>query len=405
MRRLSLLLLLFSCAVVSARPLEKSKLFVKHVDSESGVISYVLKPGLVKDNTQSLYFTQKAMTNDGRFILFDASDNEFKNKDPHKRLHVVDLKKDKIFCLVERCFVMPYLDVDKDVIYYCEQSKPVAIYKIDLKDPNFTEQRICRVPEHLRSLGNLKRLSTHTKLTADNRYMFCDAQVDDRFIQGRLDLTDGSYEYWGETPFNLNHGQINPFDKDLALAAHEIGWRDSKGEYHKLIWEPGKHPRLQLLAKDKRDTIKCGGGKNAYHEAWDSKGEGFFYCASGGVYYYSLKTKETSKIAPWGNHADLTEDMKYVVKDIPKGDGKGYFRGLPWMIDFYNRETGKSVNIHSYCPAIATREKPSRLHPDPHPNFNCHDKYIICTMNGEDGNMHLSVTPVEQLIKMTSSKD
>lgn len=58
--------------------------------------------------------------------------------------------------------------------------------------------------------------------------------------------------------------------------------------------------------------------------------------------------------------------------------------------------------IHSDIPAIATKERPSNFHPDPHPAFNCKDKYIICTMNGEDGNMHLSVTPVAQLIKMTS---
>ena len=42
-----------------------SKLFVKHVDPRSGVVSYLLKPGLVAFNQQSLYFTAKSMTDDG----------------------------------------------------------------------------------------------------------------------------------------------------------------------------------------------------------------------------------------------------------------------------------------------------------------------------------------------------
>ena len=70
---------------------------------------------------------------------------------------------------------------------------------------------------------------------------------------------------------------------------------------------------------------------------------------------------------------------------------------------FLNTLTGKQAYIYNMRPAITTKDKPSTLHPDPHPHFVCNDKYIICTVAGDDGNLHLSITPVDQLIKMTSN--
>ena len=55
---------------------ETSPLFVRHVDDGSGVVSYVLRPGLVDHNQQSMYFTHKSMTDDGRFLVFWAAGDE-----------------------------------------------------------------------------------------------------------------------------------------------------------------------------------------------------------------------------------------------------------------------------------------------------------------------------------------
>ena len=67
-----------------------------------------------------------------------------------------------------------------------------------------------------------------------------------------------------------------------------------------------------------------------------------------------------------------------------------------------NFSLGRTLrNILPHLPAIATEAEPSRLHPDPHPHFVCNDKYIICTAAGSDKNLHLSITPVGQLITLT----
>ena len=56
---------------------ETSRLFVRHVDPSSGVESWLLKPGVFSFHQQGCYFTQKSMTDDGRFIFFWALDPEF----------------------------------------------------------------------------------------------------------------------------------------------------------------------------------------------------------------------------------------------------------------------------------------------------------------------------------------
>jgi len=74
---------------------ETSPLFEKVVEPESGVVSYSLKYGKPGDNRQSLYFTTKSMTEDGRFLLFyhtDAEGNDEARKKP-KTLMVADLQK------------------------------------------------------------------------------------------------------------------------------------------------------------------------------------------------------------------------------------------------------------------------------------------------------------------------
>ena len=69
--------LMESCARENAvKTPAQSKLFDRHVDPRSGVVSYILRPGLLKFHQQSLYFTAKSMTDDGRFIVLDVVPDE-----------------------------------------------------------------------------------------------------------------------------------------------------------------------------------------------------------------------------------------------------------------------------------------------------------------------------------------
>lgn len=318
MKKICVLLSLFLSMALSARTVEESCLFEKHIDKESGVVSYILKPGIGKDNSQCIYFTQKSMTNDGRFILCHMSENEFRNSDAVRKLYLIDLETEKVSCLEPRWYVVPCLDVENDVVYYPQRKNNVhGIFRINLKDPELKAEEICRLPEYLTNIGPVSRLCTHMWLTKDRTYMFCDVRIGDRFLQGRLNIKDGSFQYWGDTPFQINHGMINPYNKNLALAAHEHTWTDSTGFTHVWKYEKGKCPRLQLLTPTSRDTVLTVNDEG-YHECWAADGKGFYYCGRG-VFYYELRTKKTTQVAPPMTHADMTANLKYVVGDLPQG--------------------------------------------------------------------------------------
>lgn len=401
---------------------EESPLFVPYVDPWSRVTSYVLKPGLAGECHQSLYFTQKSLTDDGRFLVFKSSDNEFRNRDGSPRgndgprpgisrsnkMWILDLATGILHPLERTNSLRVFLDVEKDVLYYLKYrdaapEKGFLMKRNLLEDPE-SEIKVCPLPD-MSDYGKLKTYCSHLTLTRDRKYAFLDIAVGDHFIQGLLNLEAGSFDKWGETDFLLNHGQIHPTRNDMALAAFECeGWRDSKGVVHDLQtmdFENGFYPRLQLLGPGWRRMVPSRLTNFAMHECWDDKGDGFYWCGPG-VYYQDLKTGQQRRLAPKGSHATVSRGLDYVAVDRNVDHN---YRGNPWQVYFHNVRTGQGVNIVTYrpalCPNLGSR-KVSTQHPDPHPCFVARDRYIVYTLTGEGGYMDIALTPVTQLVSRTT---
>jgi hypothetical protein len=153
----------------------------------------------------------------------------------------------------------------------------------------------------------------------------------------------------------------------------------------------------------KRTLVPARDRNFASHEVWDDDGRGFSWCGRPGdyVYHHDLATGRQER---WcgiagARHNNVSPDNRYVVcDDAPER----WWRGCKWRVAFWNRETGRGVWIYSTRPALMPREKQSRLHPDPHPHFVMNGRYVVCTANNADGHMDLYVTPVDQLVKMTT---
>ena len=391
---------------------ETSRLFVKYVEPESGAVSYLLKPGLVAANQQSLYFTHKSMSDDGRFLLFWTSGNEFPNgvgrkPEPQVRgMAVVDFLKDEVIRFDGVFTSIPFLDTKSDVVYYPDVTRQ-AIFKRDLRANPTKEIEVAKIPQALLAEAEgkpLEKICGHLTLTSDRTRAFLDAKVyDGKWVQGMLKLDDGTWEKWGETDFILNHGQVNPVRDDLALCAHEVRWVDKSGAKHSITNWNGVYPRLQLLEKGKRTMIPPGFSNYATHEHWTPDGKGFYWCNHelGGETYYDLETKTRDILCPiQGYHSNVTADRRYVTFDHPVGS---WYRGCHWKLAFWNRETSASVLVYAKSQRLATKEFQSKLHPDPHPQFVCGDRYIVSTFNGPDGLMNVMVTPVAGLVELTAT--
>ena len=405
MKNCLLPLLLFSLSALSCRaaePLapavktpETSKLFRKHVEPSSGVVSYILESRIAA-NQQSFYFTQKSMTEDGRFIVFDVSGGERGNQ---KSLALADLLKDEVRPLEIRGSI-PFLDTESAVLYWFE---PGGLYKLNLRADAPAKEKLCEIPAQLKAEGAaVLSYATHVTLTPDRAQVFMDARVDDRFIQGLLDIKSGRFEKWGEEPVCVNHGQVNPVNARLALCAHETRWTGTDKVEHAIQNVDGVYPRLLLVEPNGKRRIVPPMNNYATHEHWAADGQGFYYCSSGkeyGVIYYDLATGQQQRVAPvHAAHATMTRDRRSFTYDYSVGK---WYRGCAWQVGFYNAETKKEVFLYAERPAFNTQDKPSKLHPDPHPQFVCGDTYIICTINRGDGRMDLSVTPVAPLVDKT----
>ncbi len=399
--------------VTGIRTPETSKLFEKRVEPVSGVVSYSLVYGEPDDNRQSLYFITKSMTEDGRFLLFHHTiGNERKPKCSQKTLMVVDLLEDRVKQVAwdERTGKTymengkpydPFVECKENYIVYGSVSVG-GFYRCDLADPAHP-RKLCGIPKEISSLGKIKYLYTHLTLTSDRKRAFLDTCVitpegKKRYLQGMLNLETGEFDKWDETPFYCNHGQVNPVRDDLAMCAWECCWEREGQEYKR---KTGWYPRMWLMQKGKREMIPSRELNYASHEIWDDDGTGFSWCSARYVYHHDLKSGKQERWCgiPGASHAHISPNKKYVVcDDAPEG----WWRGCKWRVAFWNRETGKYVWIYNTRPALMPRNNPSKLHPDPHPHFVVNAKYVVCTANNADGHNDLYVTPVKQLVEMTS---
>ena len=401
------------CLAATASTPETSPLFKRHVDRSSGVVSYVLEPGRFAHNQQSIYFTAKSMTDDGRFLVFDVSDDEFAVRDGKhvkvkKQKAVIDFMRDKVILLLGIGGQIPFVDVQEDRIYYIKRN-PDALCRRDLLVDPEKEIEVCRIPVKgiLEGGDHISYYATHLTLTADRSRAFLDLRVDDRFIQGMLVLATGAFEKWSEVDHVINHGAVNPVNDRLALGAWEVDWTDQKGRHHPIPKPTKEHPeiiypRLTLLRPGQApETIPPLVNNYATHENWAEDGKGFYYCSSG-VIYHDLATGRQTQIVPMdAGHSTMTGDNLYVTFDSPDYARDGWYRGCSWSVCFWNRRTSRGMYIHTRMPPLCPKSNQSYLHPDPHPQFVMNGRYIICTLN-EPGRMNLSVTPTAQLIARTT---
>ncbi len=401
MKRIVCLLAATAALAAAAKSFEDSPLFVKRVDPYSGVVSYILKPKAHAFSQQSIYFTNKSVTDDGRFLLFSASNGP---EDKAKRVTVVDLEKETFTELPMRKHLIPFLDTATDQVYWFDEE---GLHRVDLLVDKAKDVIACPCPAELKKEGSMRSYCTHLTLSADRKKAFLETRCrnEDRWVQGIVHIDSGTFEKWSETDYELAHGQINPANDRLALCARQPYWDGRDGKRHRVHPSPcGKGcPRLQLVEPGKVTMIPTQNAMHATHENWAEDGKGFYWCANGdiGVYYHELATGRQWCLCPRNAvHASLDASNRYVVFDNSVGRR---YRGCVWTVGFYNRETGVCIYPFSKMEALVPPEKPSVQHPDPHPQFVMGGRYIVCTVNNADGHMDTAVIPVAPLVEKTSA--
>ena len=405
---------------------ETSKLFDRFVDPQSGVVSYVLKPGSVAWQQQSLYYCVKSMTDDGRFLVFDVYDghDEIHDDDAgnHREFAVIDFLKDEVTRLgsstaTGKKHPCPYLDVKNDVLYYYHRGSETLRKRDLLADP-MKEIVLCDMPREVLEIGRVRDWATHMTMNADCSKVFLDPRItpkgtkDDRRILGVLDVKTGKWTQWSEVDFPANHAAVNPVHDDLAYIGHG-NFLSGYNERRKAAKKRGEgfgEPFLSMFFLNPKGELRPFAPEainHATHQTWSDDGTYLYWCSRDtskgkwGVYAIDPWTMKQRCVAPVrAMHAYISPDNRYVVFDWPHPP---LGRGSGWETAFYDCETHKQVYIHSDRPWIAdiANGEFSRLHPDAHPNFVMQGRYVVSTFNTDDHRMTISLTPTEQLKQKT----
>ena len=412
-----------------------SKLFERFTDPESGVVSYLLKPGIESFQQQSLYYSAKSMTDDGRFLVFDVYDGEQECDDPNpgrsKQFAILDFATDKIMRFPKtggEKHQIPFLDVKTDTLYYICRDDNTFRRRELAKDPQ-KEIVMCPLPKELLDIGYVRGWFTHLTMSADRTKAFLETRITEgmkgptpphlkgklksRWIQGTLDVTNGKWHQWTETDYPANHAALNPVDDTLVY----YGWGGYLAHYSELRkaalkrGEKFDEPVLSMCfahPDGKSTRFAPAAIRHATHQTWSEDGSLLYWCSRDmarkvwGVYTIDPRTMEQSLFAPVrAMHATITAEMDAITFDWPH---EPWGRGSGWETVFYNCATKKQVFIHSSRPPIADipAKKYSNLHPDPHPQFVMNGRYIVSSFNCDSPRrMTVSVTPTAQLWHLT----
>ena len=397
----------------------ESRLFERFEDPKSGAVSYLLRKGVAGFNQQHLYFSTKSMTDDGRFMVISYAEDEASDavtNEAQKAFAVIDFGKDAAYSLPSvGKFSIPFLDVKTDRLY-CADRTDESMCMFDLKsDTPARKIRLCDMPRDILALGPINRWYTHLTLTADRTRAFLDISVTGkRWIQGLLRLSDGSFEKWGETDFPCGHCQINPVDDRVAYGGRSRpGWyrvpdkrkgakpgdtrlvQIPKGTVYPCMWllRPGEKPRM-IPSRDINHST---------HQNWTEDGKGWYWCsripgekkhswAKWGVYYYDLATDSETKISDvQAGHAAMNADRSAITYDW--GEWLESEHRYSWRVGYQDLRTRKETFLFSGMPKYRDR---SNLHPHPHPQFVCRDRWMLTTVIMPGERLSVALAPVEQ---------
>jgi len=364
--------------------LAESPLFTEYTDPRFGVPIYLLTRKIAPLQ-QTFYFVNDPSGADGRYLWFYAAFPP----GPTKSLGVVDLEAQEVRHFPETQFLgsSPYVDAVTGEAYWATRE---TVWKRG-PQPDGEVVAINSVPEVVLRSRPVHRLATHLTRSADGRCFFLDGWVDDRYFCGALPIGGGDFELWQQFWLNHNHAQFSPTDPDLALIAWDHTTSPVTGE--RLPY----YDRLHLIRRGGRAEPLFPEPTRVTHEWWDPDGR-HIWAMQNGTVRIELETAAVERVWPGGKwHASHDATRMYLVAD--NNDEKGFYRGCPSTVDFFNRHTGRELRIVRN-PEMSNYTG-ARYHIDPHPRFCCGDRYIAFTTTIR-GEVDLALVEVATLIERTA---
>ncbi len=382
---------------------ERLSFFEEYIDEKTGVKSYILneKPA---ECVQSFYFTNQSLSDDQKYLWMYC----FYPPLSQHSLGVVSLDPERPFVRAFKEAVYhgatPLIAPEGDKVYFVDANPSVAqICTIDVNGR--IEMFAYMDPAYLGGKA-LQRFGTHLTISADGKYMLVDGMFSTHGFVATVDMETREFKIINEYENLHNHAQFSPVHPNLFLLDQD-SWRNPItgiwiafknriwiGDTDSTIFEPA----VQRSWHGHDGTMFC-------HDFWSQDGWICWQDYQKGAYEMNLEDRKVVHV--WKEplcHSHANADRSLWVADQSPYNWPHQL----CRVIFFNRATGKTVDIYSALPVptypgceYSRSTYPGReYHIDPHPQFSKDGHYIVCTTTVR-GRIDLSITPVDQLIAIT----
>lgn len=377
--------------------LEKSPLFEPFVDPQTGVRSYILKEKPA-DCVQSFYFCNQSLSADQKYLWMYC----FFPPLPQRCLGVVSLDPADPFVRVFKEAVFfsnidptPLVAPEGNKVYFVSAYANAA--QICTVDIHGHIEEFARMPREYIGGRTVFRFGTHLSISADGKYMLVDAMIGSEGCVAVVDMETREFRVINEYEGHHDHGQFSPTDPELFLLDQD-GWDDPYTGKHRIF-----HNRMWLCDRSGtrfEPVIQKSwfnhDGSMICHDFWSDDGRICWIDYHKGAFEMDAYTREMNHV--WKHpmcHAHCNRDRSLWVADqTPYG-----WKETPCRLMFFNRNTGRSIDIFSAMPAPIYDRAP--WHIDPHPQFSADGQYILATTTVRN-QIDISITPVAPLMELTS---
>ena len=268
-----------------------------------------------------------------------------------------------------------------------------TVYRADT-DGNVT--KILSLPEEFVNHRQIQQVFTHASVSCDGKNIALDIRIAEKTYIAVGNLETGEVTILNKFGRYYDHAMFSPVDPNLMIIDQDR-WRDGdSGEYFPInnrIWLMDiRKTRFEPLLQNSWYYFD---GTDIAHDFWAKDG---FICWAdypNGAYECDINTRKP--VCVWKRpvcHCHTIEREFWCADQSPYA-----WNEKPCEVLFFDRKTGKEIDIFSALPAPKIPRKGS-YHLDPHPSFTKDSEYIVSTVTVFEGNADIAITPVRPLIEL-----
>ena len=373
--------------------ISKHPYFEEYIDEKSGVKSYILKEKVARLQL-NYYFCDIGLTHDNKYLWFKCIDWPAQNH----HLGVMSMDPENPFI---RKFPHASMNMGQPNLIPGTHDAIISIdnevYRVDIEG---NVSKILEVDKEIIRNRKMENLSTHLSVNCDNELVVLDMRIGGRTYVATGNIKTGEVKMLHKFKRRYAHAMFSPDDPKLFLMDQDWEFDMISGEHFDMdqrVWLMNTEAtRLEPILPGywymHGDSIIC-------HDFWSKDGWICWPDYLGDVCEYNIHTKELNNV--WKHricHAHTNDRQLWVGDDSPYE-----WKEKPCRVVFFDRESGREIDIFSAMPRPNFRSS-EVYHLDPHPSFSRDGKHIISMTTVKNGEVDISITPVEPLLKLCREK-